>query len=213
MRLRGTNPIYRFSAKNRRLEKMIHPLESQYGFSAKELLDGLSRRFRAKVALEGVVAEIQMKKKIEYVTRKGIISHYEEHDKDNYPDFTIKLKKIKKPLRIECKNIRDSHEAYKTGGKVVAYKVETQKTRAAKADPSSRFYETNRFEILAVCLGKKTGHWKDFLFANTFDLNRHQKYPEKLAVFQRVPLPTSRNISPWFRSLEDLLMSRFKGKI
>ena len=41
---------------------MEHPLERQYGLSAYELLDALDKRFRAKVTLEGAVAEVQMEK-------------------------------------------------------------------------------------------------------------------------------------------------------
>jgi glutamine amidotransferase len=57
----------------------------------------------------------------------------------------------------ECKNIRESSkeggEAYRVGGTVVGYKVETQKTRAAKGDPTSRYYDVRQFEILGVCVG------------------------------------------------------------
>ena len=42
-----------------------HPLEKEYGLSAYELLDALSKRFRARVTLEGAVAEVQMEKKIQ----------------------------------------------------------------------------------------------------------------------------------------------------
>jgi len=109
----------------------------------------------------------------------------------------------KKHLLVECKNARD--DDYRKGGAVTAYKVEIQKTRAAKSDPSSRYYPAGYFHILAVCLGKKTGNWGDFLFAKTEDLAGHPTYVGKLAVMQRVPLPTSADISPWYRSLGELL--------
>jgi hypothetical protein len=71
----------------------------------------------------------------------------------------------------------------------VAYKVETQKTRAAKGDPTSRFYGVDQYHILGVCLGKKTGKWSDFLFVRTVDLLCHALHSHKLKVLQRVPLP------------------------
>jgi hypothetical protein len=93
------------------------------------------------------------------------------------------------PLLAECKNIRESSKKggadYRAGGKVIAYKVETQKTRAAKGDPSSRYYGFEQYHILGVCLGKKTGDWSDFLFVRTIDLERHAEHSQKLAVMQR----------------------------
>jgi hypothetical protein len=183
---------------------MKHPLELQYGLSAYELLDGVAKRFRARVTLEGAVAEVQMAKRIGALV--GIaIERYEMHDLDGHPDFSIWLPKAKKPLLAECKNVRDSDEAYREGGEIVAYKAETQKTRASKGDPTSRFYGVDQFDILGVCLGKKTGDWSDFMFARTIDLGRHAKHAGKLAVLQRVPLPGSADGAPWYNDLGTLL--------
>ncbi len=183
---------------------MEHPLEKQYGLSAYELLDALSKRFRAKVTLEGAVAEVQMEKKIKSLVGT-VIERYEAHDLDGHPDFSIWLPKAKKPLLAECKNVQDKEEAYREGGQVVAYKVETQKTRASKGDPTSRFYGVEQFDILGVCLGKKTGDWTDFMFARVADLARNETHKGKLAVFQRVPLPASEKLAPWYNDLGELL--------
>jgi ATP/ADP translocase len=85
--------------------------------------------------------------------------------------------------------------------------VETQKTRSAKSDPTSRYYGADQFDILAVCLGKKTGNWSQFLFAKIGDLARHAKYGQKLAVMHWVPLPASSDIAPWYRNLSELIAS------
>ncbi len=185
---------------------MPHPLAEEYGLTSDELLDAINRRFRAKVTLEGAVAEVHLGKHIKNAQDRGLIIRFEEHDRDDYPDYTIWL-----PARpdtgylIECKNIRDSQEAYKKAGDIVAYKVETQKTRASKADPSSRFYDTNHFDVLAVCLGKKTHDWRQFLYICTPDLPKHSKHQTKIAVTHRVPLPTESVDPPWFTSLDDLI--------
>jgi hypothetical protein len=138
--------------------------------------------------------------------RKG---GYEAHDRDGFADFSIWLPGRTAPLRAECKNIRESSkqggEAYREKGAVVAYKVETQKTRAATGDSTSRYYDGSQFEILGVCLGKKTGHWSDLLFVKMEDLKRHNTYPMKLAVMQRVPLPHASTLAPWYKNLADLL--------
>lgn len=185
-----------------------HPLESKYGLSSYELLDAVNARFRLKVALEGAVAEVQMQKKIAVLVGGGI-ERFEVHDLDGHPDFSIWLHRRMQPLLAECKNIRESGkdggEAYRKGGKIVGYKVETQKTRAATGDPTSRLYGVDQYQILGVCLGKKTGNWTDFLFARTIDLLAHAKHSHKLAVMQRVPLPGATDLHPWYADLGELL--------
>ena len=185
-----------------------HPLESKYALSSRELLDAINGRFRLKVALEGAVAEVQMAKRIASLVG-SVVERFEIHDLDAHPDFSIWLPGRKAPLYAECKNVRESGkpggEAYRKRGNVVAYKVETQKTRAAKSDPTSRYYDIANYHILGVCLGKKTEDWSDFLFVRTADLLCHAKHSHKLAVMQRVPLPGAEDIRPWYADLADLL--------
>lgn len=183
---------------------MPHPLEVQYGLAAAELLDAVNKRFRLKVALEGAVAEVQMEKRIKALVG-GPVDHYAAHDLDGHPDFSIWLPGRTEPILAECKNVRDSDEAYRQGGEVVAYKVETQKTRAGKGDFTSRLYGVGQFHILGVCIGKKTGDWTDLLFVRTVDLIRHSTHEGKLAAMQRVPLPGSEALFPWYRDLGELL--------
>lgn len=131
---------------------------------------------------------------------------YEEHDRDGYPDYSIWLPSIPdKVWRIECKNVRDTEEAYRRDGGVVAFKVETQKTRASTGDRSSRYYGYDQFDILAVCLGKKTRDWRQFMYIRSKDLDQHPEYRNKMAVMHRVPLPNFDVGPPWYSSLEALL--------
>jgi hypothetical protein len=190
-----------------------HQLETTYGLSASEILDAVSNRFRLRAALEGAVAEVQMERQIKALLGT-VVERYESHDLDGYPDFSIWVRGRKNLLRAECKNIRESSKeggaAYREQGKVVAYKVETQKTRASKGDPTSRYYGADQFEILGVCLGKKTGDWSDLLYICVSDLQRHAHYPHKLAVFQRVPLPDAGNLHPWYDDLGKLLRDHYQ---
>ena len=183
---------------------MQHPLVKQYGLTANELLDAANRRFRLKAALEGAVAEVQMEKKVKLLVGSAI-ERYETFDQDGHPDFGIWLPGRPERLLAECKNVRDREEAYREGGKIVAYKVETQKTRASQGDPLSRYYGVGQFQILGVCLGKKTGDWTDFLFVRVVDLLCHAMHEGKLAVMQRVPLPDAADLSPWYNDLSELL--------
>ena len=63
----------------------------------------------------------------------------------------------------------------------------------------------DHFSILAVCMGKKTHRWTDFMFIRSRHLMRHARYPPKLAVMHRVPLPGSDFDPPWYSSLNALL--------
>jgi len=184
---------------------MPHELEKLYGLTADEILDALAKRFRAKVTLEGAVAEVQMERKIKAAKQAGVVVRYEVYDLNGHPDFSIWLPGRKKPLFAECKTVRDADEAYRKGGRITAYKVETQKTRASKGDASSRFYGFDQFDILGVCLGKKTGKWDEFMFVRSARLSPHPKYPRKLAVMHPVPLPSADSTAPWFRDLGSLL--------
>jgi hypothetical protein len=191
---------------------MTHKLETEYGLTANELLDAIDRRFRAKVTLEGAVAEVHLGKHIDKAKKGGAIHRYEVHDLDGYPDYTLWVSEGPAPAyRVECKTVRDANEAYREEGEIVAYKVETQKTRASKGDPSSRFYGIDQFEILAVCLGKKTHDWSQFLYVQTKHLSRHPKYRKKLAVMHRVPLPAGPIDPPWYDSLVALLKEMAHG--
>jgi hypothetical protein len=183
-----------------------HALETEYGLTKDELLDAINRRFRAKVTLEGAVAEVHLGKHIKNLHERGIIARFEEHDQDGYPDYSIWLPvKLDRAYRVECKNVRDMDEAYRKGGEIIAYKVETQKTRTSKGDPSSRYYGYDQFEILAVCLGKKTHNWRQFMFIQSKNLARHPKYKSKMAVIHPVPLPISNVVPPWYTALENLI--------
>jgi hypothetical protein len=176
----------------------VHPLEQKFRLKANEILDAISSRFRLLVAVEGRIAEVHLRKKLEQLQQKGVLLKFEEHDKDGYPDFTIWPAKTQRPLLIECKNTRG-------GNSKTHARVEVQKTRAAKSDPSSRYYEQDHFQILAVCLGKQTGNYQDFVFVKSGDLARHPQYATKLAVMHNIPERGGKDISPWFRTLEDLV--------
>lgn len=184
---------------------MSHPLEERYSLTAAELLDAIDRRFRAKVTLEGAVAEVHLGKQLSSLRSSGIITRFEEHDQDSRPDYTIWIPGYDGGQSIECKNVRDADEAYRKHGVDVAYKVEVQKTRTSNNDPSSRFYDIEYFAILAVCLGKKTGLWTDFMFIRERHLSLHSRYPNKRAAMHRVPLPDSGFAPPWYSDLESLL--------
>lgn len=126
---------------------------------------------------EGVVAELHL---YEHLLQCPFIRVVEWSRDDSRPDFTLYLWN-EEVLRLECKNI--SKREYKD-----SFKVQVQKSRNSKDGNPTRLYDVDRFDILAVCMGKKTGNWKDFRFCSCFNLEKIVKQDQhKIYGYQRVP--------------------------
>lgn len=172
---------------------MPHPLEITYGLTAQELLEAIDKRFRLKAALEGAVAEVHFERKLKIASREGWLSSYEEHDIDGMHDFTVvTLKGIS--LRVEVKTIR----------KGARTQVELQKTRAAKGDPSSRYYDRNHFDVVAVCIGRQTGDWSQFRYCLVSALPAHRLHPSKLQVMNAIPSDET-TLPCWRSRFQDII--------
>ena len=117
--------------------------------SSQEILEIISSRNRLQVAVRGGVAEHHLERvlradpAVEYVRRL---------DQEALHDFDVTLFDGRQ-ARVECKNA--SPEPYADG----TYKVEVQKTRASKNDPTSRFYRVDQFDVVAACMYSPTGQW------------------------------------------------------
>jgi hypothetical protein len=172
---------------------MPHPLEQKYGLTSQELLDAIDKRFRLKVALEGAVAEVHFERKLRVASKEGWLTSYESHDIDGMHDFTV-VTLDGKSLRVEVKTIRNGPKP----------QVELQKTRAAKGDPSSRFYERDHFDVVAVCIGRNSGDWSQFWYILVKDLPAHRSHPNKLQVMHKIPL--EENATPrWYSRFQDVI--------
>lgn len=53
---------------------MPHPLEIEYALTTDELLDAINRRFRAKVTLEGAVAEVHLERRFRFSKIMALLS-------------------------------------------------------------------------------------------------------------------------------------------
>lgn len=91
---------------------------------------------------------------------------------------------------MECKNASPKTSA--SG----AFKVEVQKTRAAKGDPASRFYSADGFDVVAACLFSPTGRW-EFRYGLTSRMAKHKDFPDRLAPIQTMT-------DDWADTLADL---------
>lgn len=178
---------------------MPHALEVKYGLTAQELLDAIDRRFRLKVALEGAVAEVHFERKLKVAVREGWLGQYEPHDVDGMHDFTVTtLDSL--DMRIEVKTIRNGRRP----------QVELQKTRAAKGDASSRYYDRSHFDVVAVCIGRHSGDWSEFRYALVADLPRHREHSHKLQVMHTIE-DQSTSPSIWYARFQDVI-DAFKHK-
>lgn len=146
-----------------------HPLELQFGLSAREILEVIWGRFRLNVAVRGGVAEYHLGS---YLRSLPEITKVREIDQDGKPDFEITFNR--KTYLIECKNVLRSRRA---DGKPV---IDFQKTRAAKGNPCSRYYDRDAFDVLAACLHPVTERW-EFRFVNTSALPAHAECIGKLS--------------------------------
>jgi len=172
---------------------MPHPLEAKYGLTAQELLTAIDRRFRLKVALEGAVAEVHFERKLNIASREGWLKSYEDHDVDGMHDFTV-FTRDGTSIKVEVKTVRNGKKP----------KVELQKTRAAKGDPSSRYYDRRHFDVVAVCMGRFSGDWSEFRYAQVRDLPTHKDHPDKLQVMNSIQ-DGDESKPRWFRRFQDLI--------
>jgi hypothetical protein len=131
-----------------------HPVERLLNASARDILDALENGFRARADLKGKLAELFMSRHLDGLQRDGVIDRYEWFDLDGVPDFTIWFADDTF-IRLEVKNVRSG---------MGALRAETQKTRASRGDPMSRYYRVDQFDVLAACLYNRTAQW-DYLFA------------------------------------------------
>ena len=108
------------------------PVERMLNASAGDILDALENGFRARADLKGKLAELFMSRHLDELQRSGWLDRYEWFDQDGVPDFTLYLTDSR-VLTLEVKNVRSGPGAPR---------VESQKTRASRGDPMSRFYRS-----------------------------------------------------------------------
>jgi hypothetical protein len=94
-------------------------------------------------------------------------------EEDARPDVRLTLADSR-PLLIECKNILRS--TYADG----SYRLDFQRTRAAKRDPCSRCDAPGEFDLVAACLHPRTER-REFRFALAADLDAHEKCAGRLS--------------------------------
>lgn len=171
-----------------------HPLVQQLGLGVDEILDLIMNARRLKMAVRGFVAEEHLRAMLSKVS--GVTS-CERLDVEGGPDISLRYRRGP-PLTVECKNVARDTDKYDNP------KVDFQRTRAAKGNPCSRYYEPTEFDIVAACLHAVTQRW-DFKFALPGDLPPHKICPGRINSNIRV-----NNL--WVTDAEKMFRAAYAGK-
>lgn len=147
-----------------------HPLLRELELTSEEVLEIIANAKRLKMAVRGWVAEDHLRRALIKVPG---VSECERLDGDGQPDIRLRYRGGE-PLLIECKNV------LRVPNKVGLPRIDFQKTRASKADPCSRYYSPESFDVVAACLHAVTEEW-EFRYALTGGLPFHLKCAGKIA--------------------------------
>ena len=174
-------------AKTERVSQDLHDLEQAFALSAQDVLDIVGANPRLAMAVRGGVAEHHLGR---VLRSDPVVAEAVPGRQEGPPDFVVRLA-TGEVVTVECKNA--SPQRYADG----TPKVEVQKTRASKGDPTSRYYTPDAFDVLAACMYGPTGTWT-FRFRRSADLRRHEDHPGRIAPLQRIT-------DDWATTLQDAL--------
>lgn len=165
----GEDQGHRQMLAERPTKPTIHALTREFQLSEKEVLDLIEGANRLKVAVRGWVAEEHLLRQLQRIPEIKKCARLE----GDGPDLKVWLPNHK-VVTIECKNVL--REKNREG----LARLDFQRTRAAKADPCSRYYSPKDFDVVAACLHAITAKW-EFRFSLTSQLAHHKKCLGKLA--------------------------------
>lgn len=165
----------------------LHALAEEFQLEPEEILSLISRAPRLKMAVRGWVAEEHLARKLREVPG---VTDCKRIEGEGQPDVELRFRDG--PLiSVECKNVSRKTTA---AGLV---KVDFQRTRASKSDPSSRYYSPSDFDVVAACLHSVTEEWS-FKYVNPERLDVHPKFSHK--IWNNVKLDDR-----WSENVEDVL--------
>jgi len=161
----------------------IHQLATEFQLAESEILDLIESAPRLKMAVRGWVAEAHL---LRQLSELPAITTCETIEEDGRPDVRVSLSGSR-AIFIECKNIL--RRPYADG----TYRLDFQRTRAAKSDPCSRYYAVDEFDVVAACLHPQTERW-DFSYALTRELDPHDRCAGRLSNRAKIDARWSDNV-------------------
>lgn len=132
----------------------VHPLAAEFELSPDQILELIASARRLKMAVRGWVAEEKLR---EALSVTDGVTACERLDEEGGADLRVSWRHGP-PLLIECKNV------LRKRNREGLPKIDFQRTRASKADPCSRYYAPEDFDIVAGCLHAVSEQW-DFKYA------------------------------------------------
>lgn len=166
----------------------LHRLEREFDLGAKDILELIAGAPRLKMAVRGWVAERHLHAALECL---DAVAHVEPIEEDGKPDFRVELRRGRRPLLVECKNVLRTKDKYGNP------RLDFMRTRASPADPCSRYYSPAEFDVLVACLHASTEQW-EFAARRTVEMVPHKKCAGRLE--HRVLVDNG-----WARDLESVL--------
>ena len=144
-------------------------LVEELGMSISDLVAMVRKNDRLMMAVRGGVAEWHLQRTL--ATVKGV-TECALIRQEGAPDVSLRFEGSP-PLVIECKNVlRRVTRGLPT--------MDFMKTRASPADPCSRYYHRNQFDLVAGCLHPITMKW-EFKYVLPSKLEPHPKCQGRLA--------------------------------
>jgi len=162
-------------------ERNQHRLLDTWGVTANDILESISRGFRAQVDVKGKLAELLLHRQILKCVEENRLEDVQWLDEDGKPDFVVFYQGNE--LIIECKNVRSPAKKRKSPEPI---RVELQKTRNARDGTLTRAYGCQHFHVLSACLFNRTGRW-EFLHIAVRHLESRKRDASLLKVMQIVP--------------------------
>ena len=203
---------------SKRSKSGTHPLEREFHLEADEILDAINARPRCKMSVKGAVAEQHLHKHLAGLVQTGDIDEFRPLFADHEPDFVVIVGGNK--YLLECKNVEQPRwtpehllQGRRPAGKVEPIRIDFKKTRNQKTaagdgstSPKSkgaagRFYDPDKFSVLAACLANRTGDW-EFRFIGTQYLARHKDHTDRLS--DKVEVDAAADTT-WKTRLRDVL--------
>jgi transcriptional regulator with XRE-family HTH domain len=158
-----------------------HPLLIKWGVSASDIVEAVSRGFRAQVDVKGKLAELMLYRNLRSALSTGSLESIEWPDEDGKPDFVLKTRTGN--VIVECKNVRSLGPKSLPNSPI---KVELQKTRDSRDGAPTRGYGIGHFDVLSACLFNRTQQWR-FLHIACRHLMPRPNDPKRLVIMQTVP--------------------------
>lgn len=148
--------------------RKLHELAQELALTETEVLDLIESAPRLKMAVRGWVAEEHLSRELKTIPG---VTGCKRITAEGGADVTLRFEGTH--LTIECKNVlrRKTRDGLP--------RVDFQRTRASKADPCSRYYSPDDFNIVAACLHALTEHW-EFRYIASMRLPAHRRCKGKL---------------------------------